>query len=124
MRVFRLLVAVMLLGFIVGAPLTSAAEPRPGARQAQGIAWSTPNPLDSLRNLLVSFWSTMGLGSNNKEGCAIDPAGRCITGPQKTGCEIDPWGRCITTPESSDKTSPTAIPLEEEGCAIDPWGVS
>ncbi len=121
MRVFRHLVAVVVLGFIVGTPWASAAEPRSGARQAQGIAWSTPNPLDSLRNLLVSLWSTLGLGDSNKTGCEIDPWGRCITGPNKEGCDIDPWGRCIATPGSSGTGSP-AVPAAEES-AIDPLGV-
>jgi hypothetical protein len=109
MRAFRHLAVVILLGLFVGTPGASAAEPRPGARQAHGIAWSTPNPIDSLRNLLVSLWSTMGLGAGNKEGCDIDPLGRCITAPNKEGCAIDPAGRCITAPN-------------KEGCAIDPLG--
>lgn len=109
MRVFRHLVAVILLGLAIGTPWASAAEPRLGSKQAQGITWNTPNPFDSLRSLLVSFWSTMGLGDRTKEGCMIDPWGRCTTAPSKTGCEIDPWGRCVTAPNKT-------------GCAIDPWG--
>lgn len=118
MRVFRHLVAVFVLGLIVGTPWASAAEPRPGARQAQGIAWSTPNLLDSLRNLLVSLWDTMGLEGTHKEGCMIDPWGRCITEPNKTGCMIDPWGRCIVSPGPSGEPAP----FEETGCEIDPAG--
>lgn len=110
MRTFRLLVAVMLLGLVVGTPLTSAAEPRPGTSQAQGIAWSTPSPFDSLRNLLVSFWSTMGLGASHKEGCAIDPAGRCIVRPvssDKNGCMIDPLGGgCVNSTTPKGETGP------------------
>jgi hypothetical protein len=121
MRVFRHLVAVILLGLAIGTPWASAAEPRPGVHQAQQVARSTPDLIDGLRNLLMSFWSTMGLGASTKEGCAIDPWGRCITAPNKTGCAIDPAGRCITAPESGE-TDSTLVPVEENGCAIDPLG--
>jgi hypothetical protein len=113
MRVFRLLVAVMLLGLIVATPSASIAEPRLGARQTQGIAWSTPNPLDSLRNLLVSFWSTMGLGTSNKTGCEIGPWGPCTATPgslDKEGPAIDPWGKPKPSEETDPKVDPTGTP--------------
>jgi hypothetical protein len=28
----------------------------------------------------------------SKEGCNIDPSGRCVT---KAGCNVDPSGRCL-----------------------------
>jgi hypothetical protein len=102
MRVFRHLVAVVLLGVFVNTPWASAAEPRSGVRQAQGIAWSTPNPLDSLRNLLVSFWSTLGLGASNKTGCDIDPLGRCITAPGSSG----PGSSSLQAPEEAPIKTP------------------
>jgi hypothetical protein len=49
--------------------------------------------LNSLRSWFLSIWE--------KNGCVIDPGGRCqsnsVTAPQSTadnGCGIDPGGRC------------------------------
>jgi hypothetical protein len=64
--------------------------------------------------LLAPLWSFLGrLWA--KEGCGLDPSGRCATSPVTTdvGCGLDPSGACkpASTPESLDV-----------GCGLDPSG--
>ena len=57
---------------------------------------------------LLAGW--MGLGPSTvwtKEGCKLDPDGRCLP-PLKEGCKLDPFGRCL--------------PPLKEGCMVDPFG--
>jgi hypothetical protein len=55
---------------------------------------------DPLWALFSSLWET-------KEGCGMDPSGRCLPA-SKAGCEMDPDGRCLTAPKA--------------GCELDPYG--
>lgn len=108
---FRRLIAVVALGVFLGMPLTSmagshAAAPRSESREI------TPAPLGWLWGLLTGKWT--------KEGCTIDPYGRCLSsqtapGSQltpKEGCSIDPYGRCLNGPQDTS----------DAGCSIDPYG--
>lgn len=76
---------------------------------------ATPNPsnlLNQVWSLLGSFWSAP---ADSKEGCGMDPSGRCSPEPQsqpKEGCGWDPNGL----------QSPVAQPQAPEGCGMDPWG--
>ncbi|MFL6233116.1 MAG: hypothetical protein ACJ76N_08290 [Thermoanaerobaculia bacterium] len=66
--IFRRLIAVLALSAFLGSPATSLAGPRSAARHSRTQAQT---PLSWLWNALVSVWE--------KEGCHIDPYGRCVT---------------------------------------------
>jgi hypothetical protein len=87
--IVRRLVVVLALSALLGSPATSLARPRPAARHSWTQA-AAQAPLSWLWNALVSVWE--------KEGCRIDPNGRCLINPQEngdTGCSLDPYGRCV-----------------------------
>jgi hypothetical protein len=94
--------AVLLLIAVLLTPLASAANPR--AETASPAA--AVEPLE----LLSRLWSLL---VRSKEGCNIDPNGRC-----KEGCNIDPSGRCAPQPASQ----PDGALQTKEGCHIDPNG--
>ncbi|HKH45890.1 MAG TPA: hypothetical protein VKM72_14605 [Thermoanaerobaculia bacterium] len=66
------------------------------------------------QDVLAPLWSFLGR-LWVKEGCGLDPHGRCTTSPVTTdaGCGLDPSGACkpATAPESLDA-----------GCGLDPHG--
>ncbi|HEY0510872.1 MAG TPA: hypothetical protein VGH73_03150 [Thermoanaerobaculia bacterium] len=73
---------------------TLAAERRipSGARRAKVSV--------SITEAFLQFWSSM-TGGLTKEGCTIDPDGRCIVravAPTSSdaGCTIDPNGHCVS----------------------------
>lgn len=78
------------LGAILISPRMSAAEPR-RAHSPQSRQTSVAS-----RDLFTAFWGF--LGRLTKEGCMIDPHGRCLidSTPAQldTGCTIDPHGGC------------------------------
>lgn len=83
-----LLLLVALLAF----PWASTASPRPESPRWEEAA--APTFLD----LLARVWSLF-TGAWDKEGCNIDPFGRCVpvlpaTIQTDSGCYIDPSGRC------------------------------
>jgi hypothetical protein len=87
---FRRTTAVLLLlvAAILAAPPASAA-----GRPTDAVSLSPLEALDRLWGFLRTVWT--------KEGCHIDPDGRCkpgMTSPPpvqtKDGCNIDPDGRC------------------------------
>src|SRR5579864_6914995 len=79
-------VVVLAVLFLLIAPWASAA-PRHESAQPAGISGAP--------DLLSLAWSLM-TGGWMKEGCMIDPDGRCVTSvPTKEGCNIDPFGRCL-----------------------------
>jgi hypothetical protein len=104
---------LLLLVALATAPWASAAaQSRPAA-----ISASAPFDLFSAGwRFLTSLWS--------KEGCRIDPDGRCM--PQAAqplpvprtgeGCRIDPNGACLPRPANS-------VPTTDSGCHIDPSGL-
>jgi hypothetical protein len=108
MRSFRRVAVVVLLSLAVGAS-QGVASPSPGeaaSREAKpAAAFTAHGIIDLLRTLLRHTWS--------KEGCRIDPWGRCLASTPTTeaGCRMDPWGRC------ADST-----PAADTGCHIDPLG--
>ncbi len=64
---------------------------------ALGLAASLVAPSSSrLLDPLWAFFSSLSEGSaSTKEGCGLDPWGRCNSAqPQQTenGCGLDPWG--------------------------------
>jgi hypothetical protein len=87
---FRRLVLVLGLIAVLGTPLASLAGPhRAGAGRTEVRLDELP-PLTWLWSLLERVWE--------KEGCSIDPFGRCVKEPvvvPKEGCLIDPHGRCL-----------------------------
>ena len=85
---FRRLIAVFVLGALLGMPLASIAGPRVAAQRSESQE-ITLEPFARLWGFLTRVWA--------KAGCHIDPYGRCIV-PEvapKNGCSIDPYGRCI-----------------------------
>ena len=90
MRILRVAAVLILLGLSLGTSGASAAKARSEGRPrpARTVLGSTAQLWDLVRG----FWI--------KEGCRIDPLGRCLPSPapqtQNTdaGCVIDPWGRC------------------------------
>jgi hypothetical protein len=104
----RIIVLATLL--LLLAPWASAA-PRHG---------STPPPRASvgigIPDVLGLAWRLM-TGGWMKEGCNVDPSGRCLpVVPIKTGCQIDPGGHCLSDPPTTPLTS------ADTGCHIDPSG--
>jgi hypothetical protein len=77
------------------------------------------NPVtEALRQL----WNYVA-GALTKEGCGIDPNGRCVTstsgisapdGSEEAGCGIDPSGRCL-----QGGLAPASL---DAGCGLDPSG--
>jgi hypothetical protein len=105
--VFRRMVTVFALIAVLGTPLSSMAAPRAAAGRSEAHSAAAPESLAWLWSLLARVWA--------KEGCRIDPNGRCITDSQTTtdeGCSIDPYGPCLTG--TQDNT--------DAGCMIDPYG--
>ena len=104
-RNFRQSVVALVLVALLGAPLTASAAPRRAAGLLGERAVSS--------GLFTWLWEFLG-GSWSKEGCMIDPFGRCVSDSLETeeGCRIDPNGRCVTEP----------LPTNKEGCLIDPNG--
>lgn len=99
---FRRSVIALALVALLGAPLTSAAAPRAGARQFRAQ--------DAYSEAVAWLWSFVA-GRWSKNGCRIDPDGACQPSTDE-GCRIDPNGRCV------DGSEPTT----KEGCRIDPDG--
>jgi hypothetical protein len=102
MRVLRLL-AVLVLCLALGVSQASASPIRREAAP-QASSFNFHDVLGRLGSLLSGLWS--------KEGCRIDPWGRCATNTAPStdaGCGIDPLGCANSTPAA------------ETGCGIDPW---
>ncbi len=87
--ILRRLIVVLALCAFLGSPATSLAGPRSAARFSEDRTVSA-SLLSRLWNAVVRAWE--------KEGCSIDPYGRCLTDTQDSadaGCSIDPYGRCL-----------------------------
>ena len=73
--------AVFVLCLVLATPWASAApvrsEEEPVAGSFAGWLWEG-----------VSGWW-------EKNGCRLDPFGRCIEAQEKIGCRLDPFGQCI-----------------------------
>src|SRR3954452_4332250 len=113
------------------APWASAA-PRPGSTPPANafVGIGIPDVLSLAWRFITGGWI--------KEGCQLDPGGRCITIsapvshpvgapgghhgdrrpalPTKVGCQIDPGGHCLSDPATLPLTS------ADTGCQIDPGG--
>ena len=96
-------ITLLLLGVTLATPWAEAARPRVTSTQPEKVfVYQSIELLGQAWMVLTQLW--------DKEGCQIDPNGRCITtpmsGPTNTadeGCRIDPSG-------------------SDEGCHIDPNG--
>jgi hypothetical protein len=110
------------------APWASAA-PRPGSTPPSSafVGIGIPDVLSLAWRFITGGWIKEGCQIDpsgrcittlpTKEGCNIDPSGRCLPPlPTKTGCTIEPDGRCLPTPVSSPLDS------ADLGCQIDPGG--
>jgi hypothetical protein len=89
-------IGLLLLTLTLLASAAFAAGGPAGRHQQSAVAKPAPATLLSRAwSLLTALW--------DKEGCHIDPNGRCVTGPASapvvpaqadSGCNIDPNGRC------------------------------
>lgn len=79
----------LLLVMVLATPWASVAGlERESPRAMEGVELAVPEIFSRIWSFLRGEWG--------KEGCNIDPWGRCTPTPQpKEGCHIDPWGRCI-----------------------------
>lgn len=73
-------------------PVSAATTQRQRIEPVQAIEWPFPE-------ILNRFWNFLR-GGEGKDGCHIDPHGRCTTAQspetqRKDGCHIDPDGRCL-----------------------------
>ena len=127
----RLKIALVAVLLLTTTPWASAG-PRPGSGHTARISGEVmiPEFLSRAWSLLTGLWT--------KEGCQIDPSGRCLPAapplPTKEGCQIDPGGRCQPAPsplptkegfnlDPNRRCLPPAPPLPtKEGCHIDPSG--
>lgn len=84
------------------------------AASAAGHSASQAGPQPGVLSRLFSFltpWFPSFPSAWAKEGCKIDPLGRCLDlARTENGCKIDPNGRCLDAARA------------EEGCAIDAHG--
>lgn len=129
----RKTVLIVLAALLLTAPWASAAPRHGTAGPVTAFGIGIPDVLDQAWSFLKGLWS--------KEGCHIDPNGRCITSSTPassadSGCHIDPNGQCITsaTPASSADTgchidpdgrcitSAAPVSSADTGCQIDPFG--
>jgi hypothetical protein len=115
MRRSSLVALVLLLSLSANFSLPLAAEPIPRAAARLGV------PDSQLEGLLGHLWDVLRSLWTTKEGCTIDPLGRCLHEPAPTpepspttkeGCRIDPLGSCSTVPTLAAKA----------GCRLDPLG--
>ena len=83
-------VLFLLLVMVLATPWVSiAGSERESPRTIQGVELGMPE-------IFSRIWSFVR-GVRSKEGCNIDPNGRCLPAAQpKEGCHIDPLGRCIS----------------------------
>src|SRR6185295_2859627 len=105
MRTLRHIVVLLLLALTLGVSAASASGPRASAPrdEPRPAVHSALDLLHRLGSLFTSVWS--------KNGCEIDPLGRCVKGTGgngatvppgnstsngDNGCSIDPWGGCTT----------------------------
>ena len=101
-------VALLVLAVL---PCSVAAEPLHRADKLNPVSSSAAAPLTSLWSWLISLWEKNGCmidpsgrclpsvapaqPASADNGCSIDPGGRCRVAPAKNGCMIDPSGRCL-----------------------------
>ena len=91
--VCRKILLFALVAALAGAwPASAAGSLRENIPSARVDEWALPEIFDR-------FWSFLQR-LEAKDGCRIDPFGRCEPAPSpvsqsKDGCHIDPWGRCL-----------------------------
>lgn len=102
----RRLLSTLAVLAIAALPLPAAGFPRPEPAVARFSVEAPGSLFAWLRGLL---------GLQEKNGCRVDPNGRCIPEPTaKNGCHADPNGYCLT--------GATPGPVTENGCVVDPFG--
>lgn len=105
---------VLLLAALLAFPWASTASPR-----VESPRWAEAAASEFL-DFLARGWGAL-TGIWDKEGCNIDPFGRCMpsappsTIQTDTGCHIDPSGRCVPA-------APSSTIQTDAGCNIDPFG--
>jgi hypothetical protein len=106
----RKILFLFLLIALVTTPWAAARSPQSETPRAAHAVEDVPF-FGNFWRFLRSVWE--------KEGCNIDPNGRCVVEPTQTakiGCNIDPNGHCVVEPAQTPPLQPKA------GCNIDPWG--
>lgn len=86
----RSLAILFIFVSLLATPLAAQAASREGS---SGLANAAP----ASKRLFLRTWEFLA-HRWTKEGCHIDPNGRCVSAPVRVsrdeGCNIDPDGRC------------------------------
>lgn len=128
--------ALVVLVVLTLATAAASAEPLSGT-------WSHPTRIVSSFSMdsFARLWSVL-TGLWTKNGCSVDPDGRCLPGSSSTvttdnGCQVDPSGRCLpgkramrVTPKNGCEldpngrcfSGPSATTNLDNGCSLDPNG--
>jgi hypothetical protein len=109
---FRRKIVVLVVGLILVASWASAERRhrRLDVTPTETALLSWAAPLDFFRDLLTGVW--------NKNGCQVDPWGRCLgqqSSTSDTGCQVDLHGRCL------NRQSEPAV-TAKNGCQVYPDG--
>jgi hypothetical protein len=96
MQVLRRAAVLILLVLSLGISGAHAATVRSKVQPVE----SKTTPRSAIER--IGSWWNLFTGVWNKEGCRIDPWGRCVVNPATlvlnttdAGCRIDPWGQCL-----------------------------
>lgn len=96
---------ILALAVFLVTPWEAAAEPRLPSVQLRAFSDSAASGVSDLFSRVLQFFSNFWA----KEGCGIDPHGRCIPSTIDNGCGLDPHGGC----------APVQV---DNGCSLDPDG--
>jgi hypothetical protein len=115
------LVLTVLLAVVLASTAALAQSPSGSAlRPLRAAELASPNLFSRLWSLLASW---------NKNGCQVDPSGRCLTQGSTVetgdnGCELDPSGRCRVQPKNGCEFDPSGRcrVQTKNGCELDPDG--
>ncbi len=116
MQVLRRAAVLILLVLSLGISGAHAATVRSKVQpvESKTAPRSAIERIEAWWNLFAVAW--------NKEGCRIDPWGRCVVNPATqaptthAGCGIDPLGLCVISLAKQTSSNTDA------GCRIDPLG--
>lgn len=112
MRTPRRIAVTVFLLYLVAAPGGAFAA------SARGVRHSSRKVETPLAALLLRAWDSLAR-LWTKNGCGVDPDGRCATASTSTsnvdnGCGVDPNGLCSPAPASTSNV--------DNGCGVDPSG--
>lgn len=107
-RLSRMVFTLFLTTLLVTTAAVAQSPASSAVRPAGPTASASQDLFARLSSFLTHPWS--------KNGCSVDPSGRCLPGSglaPDSGCQVDPDGRC--------RTGQSAVQTEN-GCGLDPSG--